>query len=499
MDHPLSRLLRSPRLQVLLVVGMLAITGCTSTDQEGRVSRNDGLQSLPAHRATGIHGRRWHARSDMFRAGVPVSRSRIGALWDPAAETWNVSARTLLAAERCEAEAVLDADMNLISYRMSADSERTGAPIWNVSCTRYAGVLWFINQTADGSVNVVPVRSQQQVYPSTLTSFVLSARSTGFPHQDRFMAQIVYEKTLEIIPVEYSRTELRYGDRTIIQFCGELRGMEVLEYFDQSADLLGSRIGDLMLVSRTGQQMGFDPPSRRARRTDHEHVPGPSRPIPPGNDLGYSDVRLVGDLPVQPVTDDRQLLLLGPAKEGAKWRTEVRVLETSAWPGVGPSSVDMRATAHVQSVADGIRQQAMTITRDTDGALSSAMRLLEWCHRSLRYSDGAAVDANSVFRSRIAECQGASNLLVAMCRSIGIPSRPVAGVMLPTAVGERAVPQFHQWAEIYDGRVWHGLDPVPGSLVTSRHLKLVEIQDPSDLWTIYPHLDTLSVEVTRSE
>lgn len=478
---------------------MIPVLACTSERPRGREWPRNNVQLPPMVRAAAKTEDGWHTSYDVFRKGVPLSRSRIEARRDPRGRTWSVSTTTLLTAERCEAEAVLDADMSLISYRMAAESPTTGAPLWNVWCTRYAGVLLFVNRTADGTVKTLPLLSQQQIYPSALASFVLSAKSREFRHQDRFTAQIVYEKTLEVIPVEYSRTELKYGDRTIIQFSGEIRGMEVLEYFDQTGDLLGSRIGDLMLVSRPGRQMAFRSLLQRAGRTENESVAGPFRPIPRGGDLEYSDVRLLGDVPVEPITDDRQILLLGPTKDGPKWRTEVRVLETSTWPGVKPSTTDLGPTAHIQSDADAIRQQATAVTRDTTGGLGSAMELLEWCHRSLRYSDGAPVDSNSVFRSRIAECQGASNLLVAMCRSLGIPSRPVAGIVIPTTVGEPRSPQFHQWAEIYDGHLWHGLDPVLGTPVSSRHLKLVQIQDPSDLWTIYPQLDTMSVEVVRSE
>ena len=70
-------------------------------------------------------------------------------------------------------------------------------------------------------------------------------------------------------------------------------------------------------------------------------------------------------------------------------------------------------------------------------------------------------------------CQDYAHILIAACRTAGIPARYVSGLM----VGEGAT---HAWVEIHDGARWLGLDPTHACIVDDRYIAIARGRDFGD-------------------
>jgi transglutaminase-like putative cysteine protease len=112
---------------------------------------------------------------------------------------------------------------------------------------------------------------------------------------------------------------------------------------------------------------------------------------------------------------------------------------------------------------------------------------------SLTYVPGSTyvgMDVNEVFLRKTGVCQDYAHLMVAMCRSVGIPARYVSGY-LPTALGPRAAetagPEAaevatHAWIEVaIPGAGWWGLDPTNQQEVGASHVKMAHGRDYDDV------------------
>jgi transglutaminase-like putative cysteine protease len=99
------------------------------------------------------------------------------------------------------------------------------------------------------------------------------------------------------------------------------------------------------------------------------------------------------------------------------------------------------------------------------------------------------MDVNEVFARKTGVCQDYAHVMVAMCRSVGIPARYVSGY-LPTALGPRAKTAnadaadvtTHAWIEVaIPGAGWWGLDPTNQQEVGASHVKIAHGRDYDDV------------------
>jgi hypothetical protein len=82
--------------------------------------------------------------------------------------------------------------------------------------------------------------------------------------------------------------------------------------------------------------------------------------------------------------------------------------------------------------------------------------------------------AREAFDRRSGDCSEHAILAAAMMRSVGIPSRVVAGI-----VHLRGRFAYHMWIEVWSGGAWYALDPTTGEgSVDATHLKLSESAVP---------------------
>lgn len=80
----------------------------------------------------------------------------------------------------------------------------------------------------------------------------------------------------------------------------------------------------------------------------------------------------------------------------------------------------------------------------------------DWVHQHLKYIPGSTssqTTATDVFVGRVGVCRDFAHLTIALCRSLGIPARYVAGYAV------NLVPQdFHSLVEVYLGDAWYLFD-----------------------------------------
>lgn len=77
--------------------------------------------------------------------------------------------------------------------------------------------------------------------------------------------------------------------------------------------------------------------------------------------------------------------------------------------------------------------------------------------------------ASEVFDAPKGDCTEHSVLMSAACKSAGIPSRVIAGI-----VGEKDKFFYHMWVEVWIGE-WVEMDPTLNqTLVNERHIKLAD-------------------------
>lgn len=127
-----------------------------------------------------------------------------------------------------------------------------------------------------------------------------------------------------------------------------------------------------------------------------------------------------------------------------------------------------------------------------DDALGAALALHRATGNRVSYRPGetfVGVSVNEVFAAGQGVCQDYAHLLVAMCRSRGIPARYVSGYLFTTddssgadADADEVEVQTHAWVEVaLPDCGWIGLDPTNRQPVGERHVKIGHGRDYDDV------------------
>ncbi|MFI5166373.1 MAG: transglutaminase-like domain-containing protein [Thermoanaerobaculales bacterium] len=123
------------------------------------------------------------------------------------------------------------------------------------------------------------------------------------------------------------------------------------------------------------------------------------------------------------------------------------------------------------------------VRRGTVSSLSAVRAVVDLVSRRilLDENDRGPQDATSVLRRGRARCSGRANLAVGLLRVLGIPARPLHGIV----VGERG-PRYHRWGEAWLGSLgWLAFDPGESvGLVSVRHIPLAQPGSPAQLEAI---------------
>ena len=92
--------------------------------------------------------------------------------------------------------------------------------------------------------------------------------------------------------------------------------------------------------------------------------------------------------------------------------------------------------------------------------------VLDWLAANMKYEGGYPDDLAAMLKNRKGVCHHQSNLMVAMCRALGVPALVAHGVRIPAGEGEmRNAEGSHGWVEVFLNGTWVGVEPLnPNSL-----------------------------------
>lgn len=128
---------------------------------------------------------------------------------------------------------------------------------------------------------------------------------------------------------------------------------------------------------------------------------------------------------------------------------------------------------------------ALDLRNDSDDVFQTARRVCEFVYDNCRYQAGVTtVDTTSedFFAGRSGVCQDFAHLMLALCRSLGIPARYVSGYLYDSQRdGLRGAHASHAWTEIHvPGQGWVGFDPTNRQLVNEGYITLAVGRDYDD-------------------
>ncbi|MGB6866189.1 MAG: transglutaminase-like domain-containing protein [Candidatus Aminicenantaceae bacterium] len=113
----------------------------------------------------------------------------------------------------------------------------------------------------------------------------------------------------------------------------------------------------------------------------------------------------------------------------------------------------LASTVFCQSDDIEVEKTAKGIVEDEQNSWVASKKIAEWVSREMEpnYNVGFA-SAKEILENREGDCSEFTVLMVALCRSVGIPARAAVGVMYGQGIFA-----YHMWPEVYVGE-WVGLD-----------------------------------------
>jgi len=132
-----------------------------------------------------------------------------------------------------------------------------------------------------------------------------------------------------------------------------------------------------------------------------------------------------------------------------------------------------------------IWKTALDLRNESDDLFQSVLAINHYVYDNCRYLAGVTtVETTSTdfFEGRTGVCQDFAHLMLALCRSLGIPSRYVSGYLYDAARdGLRGAHESHAWVETYiPGQGWVGFDPTNRQLVSECYITLATGRDYED-------------------
>lgn len=110
--------------------------------------------------------------------------------------------------------------------------------------------------------------------------------------------------------------------------------------------------------------------------------------------------------------------------------------------------------------ADRFGAMATEITRGLVPGYQQVAALADWVYRNVQYLPGTSnypISAIEVNARGSGVCRDLAHLMLALCRSLSIPARMVAGYLHGLEPMD-----MHAWVEAYVGGRWYSFDPAQG-------------------------------------
>ncbi len=181
-----------------------------------------------------------------------------------------------------------------------------------------------------------------------------------------------------------------------------------------------------------------------------------------------------GDIADRVVEDARQRI-----EERTELGVLLRVASVAPEPGTtvpfpiegGGMAEYLEANPVLSADSPGVAAAALAAVGKEGGDSWDASREIgAWVYRAIagKGMGTAFASAREVLETREGDCSEHAVLMAAMTRSVGIPSRVVAGLVYSDGIFG-----YHMWTEVWTGDGWHALDPtMGGGAIDATHIKL---------------------------
>lgn len=155
-------------------------------------------------------------------------------------------------------------------------------------------------------------------------------------------------------------------------------------------------------------------------------------------------------------------------------------------PGISENYFDFLADSHFVTLDSEVWREAIDVLPGGVTDLwSDSLVLARHLYRSFAYMPStthAGTRVSEVLRTRRGVCQDFAHVLLALCRTQGIPARYVSGYFFDEDRPADQPEASHAWIEIFlPGYGWKGIDPTHDRLADTRYVKLAVGRDYSDI------------------
>lgn len=128
---------------------------------------------------------------------------------------------------------------------------------------------------------------------------------------------------------------------------------------------------------------------------------------------------------------------------------------------------------------------ALDVKNDCRDVFGAAQNIMRYIFENFTYSPQTTTSTthvNEVLATRRGVCQDFAQVMIGMCRALGIPARYVSGYLYNgQGCGLRGAQASHAWCEVHiPGRGWFGLDPTNNTVADERHIKIATGRDYHD-------------------
>jgi hypothetical protein len=127
-------------------------------------------------------------------------------------------------------------------------------------------------------------------------------------------------------------------------------------------------------------------------------------------------------------------------------------------------------TPFIQSDNKTIIKKAQEIISNEKDALKAVNLINKWVYQNIEKKPTLSIpSALDVLKVKVGDCNEHATLFVALCRSVGIPSKLCAGI-----VYNQGSFYYHAWSDVFVGR-WISVDPTMNQLpADATHIRFVE-------------------------
>ncbi len=152
-------------------------------------------------------------------------------------------------------------------------------------------------------------------------------------------------------------------------------------------------------------------------------------------------------------------------------------------------------------IDDDIREKASQITQGCGTGFEAVKKISSWIYSNLNYDikySKTVLPSDKVYENKKGTCDEFTNLFLAMCRSVGIPARYVAGITY-----SKEGWGYHAWAEVYLDDRWVPVDPTWNEIgwIDGTHIEFGKFIDGEDVKVTASYIseDDEEVEIMQPE